>query len=244
MKDLNVIRNNANGLVAKGYAQEEVLNSTNHLLSCSLWRLSGSLFRYAAHKSFPIYRGRMKTAILNGHIEAGGDIKQGRLKKTPQELFQMPIMPVALILAKAFGGISVPRWPELWVSAKFRAASLLWMRTQLQVLWLQYNIITVLYCDSSVSNSNLMQPRAGTHSYQALSILVNKESYAFHLCDFCQNIRVDTYVLTMKMEICIEPASKQALGTLTCEILMNNCVFGIDNDGAIQCESNLFQEMN
>ncbi|GJR94253.1 gag-pol polyprotein [Tanacetum coccineum] len=81
-------------LVAKGYAQEEGIDFEESFAQVARLEAVQIFIAYAAHKSFPIYQMDVKMAFINGPLKEEGS----GFKLTA---FQMPIMPVALILAKA-----------------------------------------------------------------------------------------------------------------------------------------------
>nr|GEW67250.1 ribonuclease H-like domain-containing protein [Tanacetum cinerariifolium] len=67
-KDQTVIRNKER-LVAKGYAQEDVIDFKESFAPVARLEAVRIFIAYAAHKSFPIYQMDVKTAFLNGPLK-------------------------------------------------------------------------------------------------------------------------------------------------------------------------------
>nr|GEU86287.1 retrovirus-related Pol polyprotein from transposon TNT 1-94 [Tanacetum cinerariifolium] len=168
--------------IAKGYAQEEGIDFEESFTPVARLEAIRIFIAYAAHKSFLIYQMDVKTAFLNGPLKVEVYVTQPdgfvdpdhpenvyRLRKALYGLKQA-------LRAYTSGGIQfLGDKLVCWMSKKQNCtamssaeaeymalsviyAQVMWMRTQLQDYGFNYNKIP-LYCDSSVSHSNFMQPR-------------------------------------------------------------------------------------
>ncbi|GJZ58770.1 retrovirus-related pol polyprotein from transposon TNT 1-94 [Tanacetum coccineum] len=231
-KDQTVFRNKAR-LVAKGYAQEEGIDFEESFAPVARLEAVRIFVAYAAHKSFPIYQMDVKTAFLNGPLKEEVYVAQpdgfvdpdhpDKVYRLRKALYGLKQAPRAWYdeLSKFLISKGFTKEAE-YVALSASCAQVMWMRIQLQDYGFNYNKIP-LYCDSQLAiaiHSNIMQPVQAP--YQA-------HPYSEHPSD--------TYVLTMKMEILLEPASNKLLVGDSLNLPDHRIHKDGDGDASFQLES-------
>nr|GEX58338.1 hypothetical protein [Tanacetum cinerariifolium] len=104
-EDQTVIRNKAR-LLAKGYAQEEVIDFEESFAPVARLEAVRIFVAYAAHKSFPIYQMDVKTAFLNGPLKEEVYVAQ------PDRFINPDHLEKVYRLWKALYGLQQP--PRAW----------------------------------------------------------------------------------------------------------------------------------
>ncbi|GJX26702.1 retrovirus-related pol polyprotein from transposon TNT 1-94 [Tanacetum coccineum] len=194
-EDQTVIRNKAR-LVAKGYAQEEGIDFEESFAPVARLEAVRIFVAYAAHKSFPIYQMDVKTTFLNGPLKEEVYVAQ-------PDGFVDPDHPEKVYrLRKALYGLK--QAPRAWYDELSNFLMSKGFTKGLQIHQSQGTI-----------NMGLLYPKDSGFELTAFS-----DAGSCRLVDLAKALSggisslehpSDTYVLTMKMEILLEPASNKLL---------------------------------